>query len=170
MPISAHLQAVRAKVGHDLLTLTAASACVFDDSGRLLFVNDAETGHWLLPGGAIDPDEIPADAAVRECFEETGLHVELQRLIGVFGGAEFRVTYPNGDMTYYTTIAFEARIIGGSHRADGVEISDLRYFSRDECERLIPSLTPASRVIAACAFARSSSPCFAPAVWSPQSD
>jgi 8-oxo-dGTP pyrophosphatase MutT (NUDIX family) len=73
MPMSPHLLAVRAKVGHDLLTMTAASISVFDSSGRLLLREDAETGLWTLPGGAIDPNEHPADAAVRECFEETGL-------------------------------------------------------------------------------------------------
>lgn len=166
MPISTYLQALRAKIGHDLLTLTAASACIFDDSGRLLLVNDAETGQWLLPGGGIDADEVPADAAARECWEETGLRVEIKKLLGVFGGPEFRVTYPNGDMAYYTTIAFEACVIGGSYRPDGVEIKDLRYFTEGEC--LNSLVTPASRVIAACAFARSGLPCFAPATWIPQ--
>ena len=110
MPISSHLAAVRAKVGHDLLTITAASISVFDSSGRLLLGEDTGTGGWTLPGGAIDPNENPADAAVRECFEETGLLVKPERVVGVFGGPEFLVRYPNGDLTYYTTIAFEASV------------------------------------------------------------
>ena len=77
MPISPYLASVRAKVGHDLLTLTAASVSIFDGQGRLLLAEDADTGLWTLPGGAIDPDELPSDAAVRECFEETGLLVSL---------------------------------------------------------------------------------------------
>ncbi len=68
MPISSHLKAVRDKVGHDLLTLTAASVSVFDRSGRLLLGEDAETGLWTLPGGAIDPNEHPADAAVTPVY------------------------------------------------------------------------------------------------------
>ena len=32
---------------------------------------------WLPPGGHIDRDELPHDAAIREAYEETGLHVEL---------------------------------------------------------------------------------------------
>ena len=70
MPISDHLRAVRSKVGHDLLATTAVSISLFDDQGRILLGRDAETGHWTLPGGAIDPNEHPADAATRECFEE----------------------------------------------------------------------------------------------------
>jgi 8-oxo-dGTP pyrophosphatase MutT (NUDIX family) len=52
--------------------MAAASISVFDSNGRLLLEEDAETGRWTLPGGAIDPNEHFADAAVRECFEETG--------------------------------------------------------------------------------------------------
>ena len=82
MPISTFLKAVREKVGHDLLMMTAVSISIFDADRRLLLGRDAEMAFWTLPGGAIDPNEQPADAAVRECFEETGLIVTLDALIG----------------------------------------------------------------------------------------
>lgn len=166
MPISPFLAALRRKIGHDLLTLTSAATCVFDAEGRLLLGKDAETGRWTLPGGAIDPEEPPAVAAVRECWEETGLHVEVTRLIGVFGGPEFMINYPNGDQAYYTTIAFEARIIGGGLKADGAEIESLRYFSAEECRTL--NISPSARVVSACALQRHAEAYFAPAAWSPQ--
>jgi 8-oxo-dGTP pyrophosphatase MutT (NUDIX family) len=164
MPMSAYLAAVRAKVGHDLLTATAVSISVFNSDGRILLVRHADKGSWVIPGGAIDPNETPADAAVRECWEETGLFVEPMRIIGIFGGPEFLTRYPNGDVTYYTTIAFEARKISGSCKADGVETLDVRYFTKDECEHL--TLTPESRLIAQRAFV-SESAYFARATWSP---
>ena len=34
-------------------------------------------GKWLPPGGKIDPNEIPDEAAIRETFEETGIHIQL---------------------------------------------------------------------------------------------
>ena len=75
-----------------------------------------------------------------ECFEETGLLVKPVRIIGVFGGPEFLIRYPNGDVTYYTTVAFEASIVGGSLKADGHEIARLSYFTQTECGAL--ALTP----------------------------
>jgi 8-oxo-dGTP pyrophosphatase MutT (NUDIX family) len=165
MARSPYLTAVRSKVGHDLLTLTAASVSIFDDQGRLLLGLDADSGLWGLPGGAIDPDELPSDAAVRECWEEAGLIVRPTALIGVFGGPGFRINYPNGDVTYYTTIAFEAQIIGGSLRPDGVEMTALRYFAKAELDQI--SVTPPGRVIAGHSFSRSGSPYFEPATWSP---
>jgi ADP-ribose pyrophosphatase YjhB (NUDIX family) len=166
MPISPYMAALRAKVGHDLLTATAACVSVFDQNGRILLVQLAETGTWALPGGALEPNELPSHAASRECWEETGLFVEPARLIGVFGGPEFLIKYPNGDVMYYTTIAFEAHRVFGALRADGAETLDVRYFTRDECADL--TMTPAQRIILAQAFAGSNAAHFAPNTWSPQ--
>src|SRR5262249_31374514 len=151
----------RAKVGHDLVTLTAVSISVLDDEGRLLFGRDAESGFWTLPGGAIDPHEHPADAAVRECFEETGLVVQPEAIIGVFGGPEFLFTYPNGDVASYTTIPFLAEAVGGLHQPTDGEMSELGYFSAEQCATL--KLSPSSRIIATEAFAGASRPYFRPA-------
>ncbi|CCD94222.1 putative NUDIX-like hydrolase (modular protein) [Bradyrhizobium sp. ORS 375] len=166
MPISDHLKAVRSKIGHDLLATTAVSISVFDEAGRILLGRDAETNLWTLPGGAIDPNEQPADAASRECFEETGLVVRPQRLLGVFGGPEFLIRYPNNDLTYYTVIAFEAVILGGALVPDGDEIASLRFVDRQEWEQL--PVSPSSRIISRQAFAHDQVPYFAAAAWPPE--
>jgi 8-oxo-dGTP pyrophosphatase MutT (NUDIX family) len=165
MPISSHLKSVRQKVGHDLLTLPGVAVSIFDAEGRILLGKDAETGRWALPGGAIDPNEQPADAAVRECFEETGLLVQLDALIGFFGGPEFAVRYPNGDLAYYAVTAFRGSIVGGSLKPVDGEFSGTRYFSQSECDNL--SMLPSSRAIAKQAFVASSEPYFQPATWTP---
>jgi 8-oxo-dGTP pyrophosphatase MutT (NUDIX family) len=54
-----------------------ASAIVFDDRGRVLLVHHHKLGRWIHPGGHIDPNEDPAQAAVREVREETGIDVEI---------------------------------------------------------------------------------------------
>jgi 8-oxo-dGTP pyrophosphatase MutT (NUDIX family) len=47
----------------------------------VLLVRHVEGNDWTTPGGMIEPLETPADAAVRETWEETGLHVELESLL-----------------------------------------------------------------------------------------
>jgi len=132
MAISDYLRGVRAKVGHDFLLATAATGLVFDDAGRVLLARHSNAGLWLAPGGAIDPDESPVDAVVREVFEETGLHVEPVNLLGVFGGPSFRVRYANGDETGYVMVVFECRVLGGTPIPDGEEVLELRWVAPDE--------------------------------------
>ncbi|MEJ3745553.1 NUDIX domain-containing protein [Actinomycetes bacterium KLBMP 9797] len=54
-----------------------ASAIVFDDDQRVLLVHHNKVGLWLYPGGHIDPNEDPAQAAQREVLEETGIHTQV---------------------------------------------------------------------------------------------
>lgn len=165
MPISAHIRALRDKIGNDLLTLPSVAVMLFDDRHRLLLAQEAATGLWMTVGGAIEPDETPADAAVRECWEETALLIELTAVLGVFGGPEFRVTYPNGDRASYVVIAFLARQIGGTASPDGVEASALRYVSREEAATL--PMAPITKELVTRAFDYTDQPCYAPARWRP---
>lgn len=54
-----------------------ASAIVFDEHQRVLFVHHNKLGQWLYPGGHIDPNEDPVQAALREVLEETGVSAEV---------------------------------------------------------------------------------------------
>ena len=136
MPISEYLRGLREKVGHDLLLVPSVTGIVFDDRDRLLLARHSNGGVWVAPGGAIDPDESPSDAVVREVWEETGLSVEPVALCGVFGGPEFRVRYANGDEVAYVMAVFECRVVGGHLRADGVETLEARYFPAAEIAQL----------------------------------
>ena len=59
----------------------------------------------------IEPGEDPAEAARREAVEEAGVEVELGRLLGVVGGPDFEVTYPNGDRCAYVSPVWEATVV-----------------------------------------------------------
>ena len=114
--MSPFLRELRDKVGHALLVLPSVTGLVVDDGGRVLLIRHARSGQWDLPAGAIEPDERPEDAVVREMREETGLIVEPVALVGVGGGPEFRVDYPNGDAVSYVSTIFECRVVGGELR------------------------------------------------------
>ena len=58
--------------------LFSTTVYVFNQKGdQALFINHRKLGKWLPPGGKVDPNELPDDAAIRECFEETGIKVTL---------------------------------------------------------------------------------------------
>lgn len=61
----------------DPVHVTASALLVAEDRSRILLHRHKRLGLWLQPGGHIDPDELPWDAARREAEEETGLPVAL---------------------------------------------------------------------------------------------
>jgi 8-oxo-dGTP pyrophosphatase MutT (NUDIX family) len=142
--MSDYVRRLREKVGHDLLLLPSTHCVIRDCDGRILLVRHVE-GRWMLPGGAIDPGETPADAARRECWEEAGVLVEPERILGVYGGPEAAITYENGSRAMYVVTIFEARLLEGEPRPDHDETDDVGWF--DEAE--IPELTmgPSTRHI-----------------------
>jgi 8-oxo-dGTP pyrophosphatase MutT (NUDIX family) len=127
--ISPYIRGLRERVGRDLLLLPSVAVLPRDEEGRLLLVREAETGLWQTIGGAVEPCESPAQAAVREAGEEAGVVVELTGIRGVVGGPQFRMTYPNGDLVNYVPTIFDARVIDGEPRADGDETIDVAWFT-----------------------------------------
>src|SRR5439155_21991048 len=113
MVMSPHVRRLRAALGSELLVLPSVTGVIFDDRDRMLLV-EVEGGLWTAPGGVIEPDETPADAVVREVWEETGLYTRPVRLLGVFGGPDCSVVYPNGDRASYVMSVFECQILGGT--------------------------------------------------------
>jgi ADP-ribose pyrophosphatase YjhB (NUDIX family) len=70
-----------------LTTNQPAADCVVVKNGLVLLIERAHEprkGNWSTPGGYVEAGEHPRDAAKRECFEETGMTVELDSLIGVY--------------------------------------------------------------------------------------
>jgi len=73
----------------------------------------SDNGHWGLPGGYVECGESVAAATAREVFEETGVEVEVGRLIGVYSEpARQVIAYPTGDRVQAVNLCFEARPVG----------------------------------------------------------
>jgi 8-oxo-dGTP pyrophosphatase MutT (NUDIX family) len=118
---------LRARLGHDLLLLPAVNGLVLNDRGDILLQRRADTGHWSLLGGIVEPGEQPSDAVVREVFEETAVRVVPSRLVGVYLTPQVR--YPNGDLAQYVVTAFECVPQDGDvPRVNDDESLDVDYF------------------------------------------
>lgn len=129
MPRSGYIRELRRQVGHRLLTVPSVTAAVFDHDW-LFMLQHTDGDLWAPPGGTIEPGETPADAVVREMWEETRLLVTPVAIIGVFGGPDFDVVYDNGDMTTYVMTVFECRVESGQLQLDPDEVSTHAYLDQ----------------------------------------
>jgi 8-oxo-dGTP diphosphatase len=101
-----------------------AGAVVFDAQGRILLADRADGRGWCLPGGYADAHEPPQETVVREVLEETGLEVEVERLLGLYS-----VTRRGGSKIVVGQ--FICRVVGGEPTLTE-ETNGLGWFGEDE--------------------------------------
>lgn len=142
--MSEYVRGLREKIGRDLLLMPSAHVLIRDGGGRILLVRHVE-GRWQLPGGAVDPGEGPGEAARRECREELGVAVEIERIVGVFGGPEHRYRYENGDEVAWVVTIFAARVVEGRPEPSDDEVDAVGWFAPEDLDGV--SLTVATRSI-----------------------
>jgi len=88
-----------------------AVVAFIERDNRVLLVRRAmnpERGKWALPAGYVDYGENPREAVIREVREETGLEIEITRLVSVEGGP--------GTFGASIVIIYAASVVNGSAR------------------------------------------------------
>lgn len=104
----------------------AVGAIVGNDGGELLLIQRGDSGVWLYPTGWADVGYSAAEVVVKEVEEETGIKVEVLRLVAVFDGLRLG---PRG-MPFYSLV-FHCRAVGGQLHPHPLEVRDLGWFGPD---------------------------------------
>jgi 8-oxo-dGTP diphosphatase len=102
------------------MKIALGADCVRNESGEVLLVKREDFRVWTIPGGATERHETPAQTAVRETLEESGVEVAVDELIGVYSFAR-----ADNLMFVYT-----GHPLGGEPRPT-LETVDVRYFAPD---------------------------------------
>jgi ADP-ribose pyrophosphatase YjhB (NUDIX family) len=99
-----------------------------NEEGHILLQRRSDNGLWGLPGGSVEIGESVRDAIIREVREETGLTVDVVRLIGVYSDPKIQIVrYPDGAVVHYISTLFACRILGGALQTCD-ETLDLQFF------------------------------------------
>jgi 8-oxo-dGTP diphosphatase len=103
----------------------AAGTVVVRDGEVLLILRATRPGLglWSIPAGFVEYDEDPAVTAVRECYEETGLEVELTGLLDVTPGEGLP-----GEASFM--VVYQGQVVGGRLQA-GDDARQAGFFSPD---------------------------------------
>jgi 8-oxo-dGTP diphosphatase len=105
----------------------AVAAIIFNEEGQvLLFKHTYRKFEWGIPAGSLEYREQPADAIIREFFEETGMKIEIEKLFTVVSAKE----------DHHLTVIYLCKIIAGDFNPSH-EISEMRYFHPNELPRML---------------------------------
>ena len=105
----------------------AVAALIFDEQGQvLLFKHTYRKYEWGIPAGSLEYREQPADAIIREFYEETGMKLEIQKLLTVVSARE----------DHHLTMIYLCKIVSGEFEPSH-EISEMKYFHPHELPKML---------------------------------
>jgi mutator protein MutT len=125
-----YIQQLRQLIGHRPILMLGAVTLVLNEDNHLLMMKRTDSGHWGVPGGAVELGEVIEEAARRETREETNLEINDMSLFGVFSGPELYYKYPNGDEVYNVSIVYLVKHWSGEIRLNE-EHSEWNWFAAD---------------------------------------
>ncbi len=123
------------RVGREGKLRIGCSAVIFDADKKILLTRRSDNGLWCLPSGAMEPGESVAEACAREVWEETGLNVDVVRLVGVYSDPHRIIVYPDGNKVHIVALSFEAKVTGGELGLSN-ETTEFGYFTLEEAAKM----------------------------------
>jgi len=104
----------------------AIGAIVGNDAGELLLIQRADSGSWLYPTGWADVGYSPAEVAIKEVREETGIRAEVVRPVSIIDG--MRAGFSRVPLY---SLVFLCRAVGGQLAHHPQECLDVGWFGSD---------------------------------------
>ncbi|MGL4338189.1 MAG: NUDIX hydrolase [Turicibacter sp.] len=116
--------------------IVAAGGIVYNDNAQILLVKNPRKG-WEFPGGIIENGETVIQGLIREILEESGVHVEVVNLVGIYSSTKKKKGY-NGveEIPTIVNIDFVCRHLSGECQTS-VESDEVKWVCSEEALTLI---------------------------------
>jgi 8-oxo-dGTP pyrophosphatase MutT (NUDIX family) len=101
-------------------------AAVFDPQGRVLLIQRKDNRLWALPGGIAEVGQSPAEAVLKELWEEAGLRGEVAQLLGIFDN----LRWPSRSKVHIWHLTFLVNCADLTP-LPGIECLDAQFFAPD---------------------------------------
>lgn len=147
---------------HEIRHMTASAVVI--DGGMVLLVHHRATGVWMFPGGHVDAGEDPAQAALREVFEETSVQATIvrQRHMDLPGmrrlpspwmtfeipapakperpGKPAEAEHSHIDFLFLASADRRQHLVGAEHEVSGVGWFDIRTLDQYDVRAEVPTV------------------------------
>jgi 8-oxo-dGTP pyrophosphatase MutT (NUDIX family) len=142
-----------------LRQFTATCYVIQDD--KVLLIYHKKFKKWLPPGGHIDPNETPPQAAKREVLEETGIEIEFFRQENILISESYARSierpylcmlqdipaYKDQPAHQHMDMVFLGYPVGGKLIENEEETQGLKWFSQEELSKLTPEVDTFTEVL-----------------------
>lgn len=109
------------------MNIKVVTGGILEKDGKFLLVQENQNickGKWNVPAGGLDENEPLMEGAKREIYEETGCKVELTGILEIINEILEGVNV--------VCFFFDTKIISENIKADGEEISNVKWFTYEE--------------------------------------
>ena len=104
----------------------SVAGIVVDDQDRVLVIRRRDNNHWEPPGGVLELDETFEEGVRREVLEETGVHITVDRLTGVYKNLNRGIV----------ALVFRCHA-NNQPRSTTAEATEVRWMTRDEIKDMM---------------------------------
>jgi len=107
-------------------SIVPAAAAAIIENGKILMIRRVDNDKWSLPGGTLDFGESLEECITREVKEETGLEIQVDKIINIYSNPNILIEYANGEVRQEFTTVYKAEKISGELKIDN-ESKDIKW-------------------------------------------
>ncbi len=114
------------------------TSILIEYDGKLLLEHRRDSEKWAVIGGGLFANETLSDCAIREVYEETGIHLDKNDIsfYKIYDDPSRIASYPDGNVLRVITVVFKVVLKDEPKLICSKESRELRFFTKDELSHI----------------------------------